>query len=391
MRTNQATSFKLIERPIYGSSRLGIDNTQLELIGYTAPTSGITTYELGLKQYELTNHLGNVLSTVSDKKIPHTTNGTDIDYYLADITSATDYYPFGSPMDGRTFSSEKYRFGFNGQEKDDEVAGAGNTNTAMFWEYDTRLGRRWNLDPEGSPDLSAYSCYSGNPILRIDPFGNTDFINSKGECVATDGNTGNGRVVLVIDEGIKAMTGAMVCDISDLPKDSYFELPSYEDRQNVCNQINTAKEANKNWGFYEIGAIISNVDIYCPEKDDNSGDEFKSTLYTPCIDGEPSFDINVDPVISMDPTVEPRTALNEKYTDLAVTSPVILFSWHLHADFGGKAGKVDPSENPSSCSVGTTKQWSDEPSSKVNGDWDKVNSGGVKFIMGMNEKQTIFL
>jgi len=53
---------------------------------------------------------------------------------------------FGSPIDGRTFSSEKYWLGFNGQEKDDEVAGAGNTNTAMFWEYDIRLGRRWNSE-----------------------------------------------------------------------------------------------------------------------------------------------------------------------------------------------------------------------------------------------------
>ena len=32
-----------------------------------------------------------------------------------------------------------YRFGFNGQEKDNEVAGFGNITTAEFWEYDCRL------------------------------------------------------------------------------------------------------------------------------------------------------------------------------------------------------------------------------------------------------------
>jgi hypothetical protein len=37
-----------------------------------------------------------------------------------------------------------YRYGFNGQEKSDEIAGEGNHNTAEFWEYDTRTGRRWN-------------------------------------------------------------------------------------------------------------------------------------------------------------------------------------------------------------------------------------------------------
>ena len=81
--------------------------------------------------------------------------------------------PFGSPMDGRTFSSEKYRFGFNGQERDDEVAGAGNTNTAMFWEYDTRLGRRWNLDPKPNPSISDYACFANNPIMNVDILGDS--------------------------------------------------------------------------------------------------------------------------------------------------------------------------------------------------------------------------
>ena len=31
-----------------------------------------------------------------------------------------DYYPFGAPMPGRTFSTSSYRFGFNGMESDDE-------------------------------------------------------------------------------------------------------------------------------------------------------------------------------------------------------------------------------------------------------------------------------
>ena len=40
-----------------------------------------------------------------------------------------------------------YQYGFIGQEKDDEVSGAGNINAAEFWQYDTRLGRSWNVDP----------------------------------------------------------------------------------------------------------------------------------------------------------------------------------------------------------------------------------------------------
>jgi RHS repeat-associated protein len=164
---SEASSYKLIERPIYGSSRVGIDNTQLELIGYTPPTSGILTNVLGLKQYEFTNHLGNVLTTVSDKKIPvDVGNDGTIDYYVADITSASDYYPFGSPLDGRTFSSDKYRFGFNGQEKDDEVAGAGNYLNFKYRLEDSRLCRFFAIDPlsDKYPELTPYQVASLNPI-----------------------------------------------------------------------------------------------------------------------------------------------------------------------------------------------------------------------------------
>jgi len=64
-----------------------------------------------------------------------------------------------------------YRFHFNGQEADNEVAGTGNSYTAEFWQYDSRLGRRWNLDPVVKPHESPYTCYANNPIWFIDPNG----------------------------------------------------------------------------------------------------------------------------------------------------------------------------------------------------------------------------
>ncbi len=194
MRTVNSASYKLIERPIYGSSRVGIDNTPLEFIGYTAPTSGIYTHLLGLKQYELVNHLGNVLTTVSDKKIPvDLDNSGTIDYYVADITSATDYYPFGSPMDGRAFSGEKYRFGFNGKEKDDELKGEGNSLDFGARIYDSRLGRFLSIDimAKKNSGISTYSAFVNNPILYIDPSGNDTLIvhRSKDNSIDGDGIT----------------------------------------------------------------------------------------------------------------------------------------------------------------------------------------------------------
>jgi LysM domain len=66
-----------------------------------------------------------------------------------------------------------YMFGFNGQEKVDEISGTGNHNTALFWEYDTRLGRRWNLDPVDQVNISNYAVNYNNPIQFNDPLGNT--------------------------------------------------------------------------------------------------------------------------------------------------------------------------------------------------------------------------
>ena len=91
----------------------------------------------------------------------------------AEVLSANSYYAFGSLMPKRSFNSSGYRYGFNGMEKDDEIAGSGNSYTAEFWQYDSRLGRRWNQDPKPNPSISNYAVFAGNPILYSDPLGDT--------------------------------------------------------------------------------------------------------------------------------------------------------------------------------------------------------------------------
>ena len=68
-------------------------------------------------------------------------------------------------------NGSKYRYGFNGQERSTEIHE--NSFTAEFWEYDSRTGRRWNVDPkiEDAPDFSPYSCLGDNPVLHNDPDG----------------------------------------------------------------------------------------------------------------------------------------------------------------------------------------------------------------------------
>ena len=81
----------------------------------------------------------------------------------------TGNYPFTETV--ALYDGKGYRYGFNGQECSDEVYGKGNLNTALFWEYDTRLGRRWNLDPVVQISISNYAAFRNNPILFVDPFG----------------------------------------------------------------------------------------------------------------------------------------------------------------------------------------------------------------------------
>jgi RHS repeat-associated protein len=122
------------------------------------------------KKCNKSNHLGNVLTLFTDKKIPVGTAGT-VSYYKADLVSSMDYSPFGAPLKGRTFNGSGSRYGFNGQEKDNEISGAGNSMTAEYWQYDSRLGRRWNIDPVVKPWESSYATFANNPILFSDPNG----------------------------------------------------------------------------------------------------------------------------------------------------------------------------------------------------------------------------
>ncbi|MEI2673633.1 MAG: hypothetical protein V9F05_06260 [Chitinophagaceae bacterium] len=105
---------------------------------------------------------------------------------LAKQLKGTHSDPFGMLLVGRNWEGgSEYRFGFNTQEQDDEVYGNGNLNTAEFWEYDTRLGRRWNVDPVVKEWESPYATFSNNPTYLIDPSG-SDTLTFLNTTVMTD-------------------------------------------------------------------------------------------------------------------------------------------------------------------------------------------------------------
>jgi hypothetical protein len=177
----QNLSYKIAERNIYGSSMVGLVKSEIELISASAPSTTSFTHAVGVKQYYISNHLQSVSTAVSDLSIANDWNNDNVvDFNRAEIVSAVDFYSFGSPMQGRTINSTAVRHSMNGQEKDDEIYGEGNMTTAEFWQYDTRLGRRWNIDPRSIDDASVYSCFLNSPIYFVDLTGDTtNYYDSK--------------------------------------------------------------------------------------------------------------------------------------------------------------------------------------------------------------------
>ena len=69
-------------------------------------------------------------------------------YYNADVLQYTDYTPYGVEMQGRhTILADDHRYGFQGQESDDEIKGEGNSWNYKYRMHDPRLGRFFAVDP----------------------------------------------------------------------------------------------------------------------------------------------------------------------------------------------------------------------------------------------------
>lgn len=167
----------LTSQYIHGSSRLGTYTPDTTMDALQSKHVG---FYRGQKQYEIGNHLDNVLVTVSDKKLPDTTSAGN-HAYLPDIVSATDYYPFGAQIPGRKMNTGAYGHGFQGKEKDDVIKGEGNSYYFKERMYDPRVGRWLSVDPKAGkfPGRTPYNGMGNNPVNRIDPDGAEDESSEK--------------------------------------------------------------------------------------------------------------------------------------------------------------------------------------------------------------------
>ena len=256
----------LAEHHIYGSSRLGVQNywagqyrQTYNVNGGVTPITALSTpavwysyaysdlitagqcspygnhhtdsmrvgRTLGYRNYEMTDHLGNVLASVLDRKtgVDTGTGSTHYAYYNPDISSVQDYYPGGMRMDLRNsqVADSVYKFGYNGQRRDDDIAGAFKHNTALFWEYDPLLNRRWNIDPVDQISISNYAAFRNNPILFIDVLGNTVKLGQEEADVTLTGING------VLDGNVNPIS--YNSDNGQLEYDNNVDISGYTDLQ----------------------------------------------------------------------------------------------------------------------------------------------------------------
>jgi RHS repeat-associated protein len=106
-----------------------------------------------------------------------------------------DYSPFGVLLPERTVEGAFYRNGFQGQERDDEVKGDGNSVNYSYRMHDPRLGRFFAVDPLAAKalDWTPYRFCFDNPIINTDPDGRFETWKEASQYKKEHGIEGNVR------------------------------------------------------------------------------------------------------------------------------------------------------------------------------------------------------
>lgn len=114
-------------------------------------------------------------------------------------------------------NDDNYRFGFNGQEKDNEIKGIGNSLDFGARIHDSRLGRWLSIDPLQAkyPSASTYNFTLNNPIMNRDPDGRDV------EVAITRNPAGGGSIVLKSEVYVSGVNSAAIVNSSQKTFDNW--------------------------------------------------------------------------------------------------------------------------------------------------------------------------
>ena len=147
----------------------------------------------------------------------------------------TSTYPPQPPR----YDNGGYRYFFNGQEADNEVLGEGVSLSAEFWQYDTRLGRRWNVDPVFKEYESPYACFAGNPVWLKDPLGKSSWKPDSGALAQNN----EVRFIAEADDNLQTLSIQSGISLEQL-EDNYRGLNIVEGQSYSFDKITSIKRMN---------------------------------------------------------------------------------------------------------------------------------------------------
>lgn len=124
-----------------------------------------------------------------------------------------------------------YRFGFNGQEKVNEIAGIGNHLNFGARGYDSRIARWWSVDPLAGkyPSWSPYVFALNNPINLTDP----------------DGREPIKPLVGTIDQALGYFKARGFTTVAQM--DAFYKNPVNEDGEQLDNYVRYVYTERNGW------------------------------------------------------------------------------------------------------------------------------------------------
>ncbi len=188
---------------------------------------------------------------------------------IADIRATYDYYPFGMPKPGLQYNSPDYRYGFQGQEKDDEVKGSGNSYAFKYRIHDPRIGRFLSVDPLAQSYLwnSTYAFSENRVIDGIDLEG-SEYITYK---VLLDRN---GRpLIKTILEDYRNMSDEQIRSIHGISAEEFYKtyaqsfgsqgrgvkyIYAYEDNKGIPIDYGWERDKGEIW-YYDFDSDYDNL------------------------------------------------------------------------------------------------------------------------------------